>query len=90
MKKIAVNKVAEMQKYLTQDQQFKLHNMLQKHQVFFKGKLGCYQHQKFYLFLINNMELVYIKPYNDLYQQEELFVEELQWLLQERCFRESQ
>ena len=62
-RKVSVDNIAAKQAHLTEEQQFKLRNVLRKHKVLFDGKLGCYPHKQFHLDLIDGMEPVHCKPY---------------------------
>ena len=57
-----VDDVTAKQEHLTKEQQIKLCNVLHKHEVLFDGKLGCYTHKQFHLYLIDRTEPVHCKP----------------------------
>ena len=80
--KTSPQEVASRQHHLSENQQLKLQQALEKVNVLFDGSLGHYPHRKVHLDLVEGTEPVHSKPYAIPRTHDEAFRKELQHLVE--------
>lgn len=85
---ITMKEVAGLQDHLNPEQQEQLKNVLKKHKILFKSKLGCYPYKQFHINFIDGYRPVHKKTYPMPYNNKLIFKKELDSLVKDGVLEE--